>query len=391
MTTLLEVAQGQDALGYDDVDVKIDGRRFGRLTSPIRRYQQPVPPVFVEIADKIRKQSKLLALSNQIEKQAVYEAYRSDLKLLEKYLQEFERVARKAVECSTITKPSEFDRWARDQWEKLGEQIPAIAKGPLIAFPSEMAARPEFLQDLQLEFESGLSRMISRMAYWLQMLVEQEFVGLTRWHSEDTATYHYFLHDDERYEKEVDRSSIQKVDESKPFGERITYTDRVTSEVRERSFTERHVHHIVEAKRWRLEDYSEVVPLRVKNFLDIVPDWLVPHLRIVSGDITMEEKLRKLTSDETKIEERVSVWKGSPAVEFGGTFVFAGWSLSDLLGNSGVYYNRQHVSLKAHLLRVLKMKIEWGIIFGITAVIACIWGYIDLGRRAIGFLSGLFG
>ena len=131
----------------------------------------------------------------------------------------------------------------------------------------------------------------------------------------------------------------------RPLGQRTTYRtirDRTTTT---RYVQERHVHHVVDAKLHRLVDYPHAVPPYVAMFLDAVPASLAPHLSIVEGTITMEERHRRLIGEKTTTEtEILSVYKGSPGVLLG-PFNTIGWS-SDDLASGGVFSAKQRVAKK---------------------------------------------
>ena len=90
------------------------------------------------------------------------------------------------------------------------------------------------------------------------------------------------------------------------------------------------------------------------------------YVRIVSGDITMVEKLRKETSNTTTREEQVvSVWKRSPALVLG-SFVLLGWSVDDLKHGAGFARVQQAVSAAAS---PFQEKITVGMVLGILGVL----------------------
>ena len=164
----------------------------------------------------------------------------------------------------------------------------------------------------------------------MQSLAEKELVGLVDWAAADVCRYHYFRH---RWSEGVIREGIrreQRYDKAKPYGQRTE--DRAVKEkvVQQEQFKERHIHHIVGAKMHPLAEYPQPVPKHVRVFIDSVPQWLRPHLRIVEGTITTEEVLERKVSSETVVKSEVlSVSKYSPGILFG-EFNLIGWSADDL-------------------------------------------------------------
>lgn len=78
----------------------------------------------------------------------------------------------------------------------------------------------------------------------------------------------------------------------------------------------------------------------IAAFLNSVPASLEPHLSIVEGMITMEERHRRLIAEGTRTEtEILSVYKGSPGVLLG-PFNLIGWSDDDL-ASGGVFSSKQ--------------------------------------------------
>jgi len=370
MTTILNglVVPGEHEILEDRIGVKFDGRWYGDTAFLNEVFEQPLPPVFIPIAEEIQSQSQLLKLDGVREKEDIFAAYRVDLALLNKYMSEFEHAVRQAVRCSIITW-NQDDLPLDEQWAGLKEQIPPIGNAALLALSSTRAAKPvpELLEELKQEFNWGVRHLMKRMAFWLQLLVEEEFVGLIEWAGDDACAYHYFLY--ERQERVLAQEKRREVsqDPSKPFGQRITTEEIEERTVQRRQFEERHVHHIVNIHVWELPEFPEMVPERVRVFLDVMPEWLQPHVRIVSGDITMVEQLRKETSTvTTREEEVVSVWKRSPALVLG-SFVLLGWSADDLKNGAGFARVQQAASVVPH---PFQEKITVGMVLGILSVLA---------------------
>jgi len=387
MATILEelVDPGKNEVSNEQISILLDGRRYGDEAPLQELFEQPIPPAFMPIAEEIEKQSQLLELNGAISKQDIFPAYKADLALLNRYMQEFEGAVKQAVGCSIITW-NQDDLPSAKQWEGLQDQIPPIGNAPLLALSSTRAAKaaPVLLEELKQEFDQSVIYVIRRMAVWLQLLVDEEFVGLIQWAGEDSCAYHYFLH--ERQEKVLRQEKLTEVthDPAKPQGQRYTDTTIDKRAVQRLQFLERHVHHIVDTHVWELSEFPDKVPERVRLFLDVMPEWLQPHLRIVSGQITMEQKLCTVTSNAVDIEEEIlSVWKRSPAVTLG-PFVLLGWSADDL--KHGPRFARLQQTGSAAPRPFQKEITDWTVLLGF--LVAAVMAFIVPGF--VGIMSAAF-
>ncbi len=331
------IEEGNDsglATDEQNVSMRIDGRQYGVLAPSEQLFEQPIPPVFRSIADELWRQSAILGLNDDgVTRDQIFAAYRSDLGLLQKYLGDFEGMVKAAIRRSI--KCSQGNELSHDkQCEMFQAQLPAIGKDPLLKLSSERAAKPTetLLKELREEFEKGVVRVVSRMAFWIQVLVNNEFVGIITWNSSDVCNYHYFL-------RENDKRVVDHKENTTSVG--LTVTTTTKTAVNERELRERHTHHLVNAKQWAPSEFTQRVPERVARFIESVPSWLIPHLQIVTGEMTMEEVRHTQVSSKTVVTETVSVWRLDPAVAFG-RFALLGWTNEETdreLG--GTYYRLQ--------------------------------------------------
>ncbi len=367
MATILEelVDPGKNEVSNKQVSILLDGRRYGDEAPLKELFGQPIPPAFIPIAEEIAGQSQLLKLHGDTSKKEIFNAYAVDLELLNRYMQEFEGAVEQAVRCSIITW-NQDDLSTAEQWKGLKDQIPPLGSAVLLALSATRAAKavPELLRELKQEFDQSVIYVIRRMAIWLELLVDEEVVGLNEWAGEDACAYHYFLHEEQEKVLEQEKRTEVIYDPDKPRGQRYTDT-RINKRTVQRSQSrERHVHHIVNTHVWELPDFPDKLPKRVCVFLDAMPEWLQPHVRIVSGDITMVEQLRKVTSDNVAIEEEVlSVWKRSPALVLG-PFVLLGWSADDLKLGAGFARLQKAVDQTP-----LPKKVTLGMVLGILSAL----------------------
>jgi len=329
----------------DRVLVDLGGRRFA-AAAPEERFAQPIPNVelFRELAAAIRQGSRLLALKPEElqTKTPIYGAYAKDLALLRRYHTEFQDCVRSAVRCSISGVAPGNERAWEEMWQLLAGQIPTTETVQPLRLPHTIAAKPipELVTDLQAEMHKGVERTLKPLADWLQLLAESELVGLVEWSGVDVCCYSYFRHEFTNTVTKGSKRNEVTVDDSQPFGSRTTYRILRDRTVVTHQVQERHVHHVVDAKVHKVAGYPHPVPQHVAMFLDSVPASLEPHLSIVEGTITMEERHRRLLAEGTRTEtEVVSVYKGSPGVLLG-PFNLIGWS-SDDLASGGIFSSKQ--------------------------------------------------
>lgn len=336
----------------DLVTMDLGGRSLASATlAPEERFAQPVPDIemFRDLAAAIRRQSTLVALKAETigAKSRIYAAYARDLALLRRCHAEFQEGIRAAVRCSITG----IDRMAAREWEQawqvLSGLVPSVEPVQPIRLPHTLAAKPipELVAELQAELNRGIERTLKPLADWLQLLAEEELIGVVEWSDVDVCCYSYFRHQITHRVAVGAKREETTFEAEQPFGQRTKYRilrDRTTTT---RYVLERHVHHVVDAKLHRLPDYPHPVPPHVAMFLDAVPDSLAPYLHVVEGTITMEERRRRLIGEKTTTETEVlSVYKGSPGVLLG-PFNFIGWS-SDDLASGGVFSRRQLATMK---------------------------------------------
>jgi hypothetical protein len=170
--------------------------------------------------------------------------------------------------------------------------------------------------------------------------VEAEFCGLIDWSAEDVCHYHYFEHEISEKSEDQGQNKQHTYDGSKPFGHRNKVVTHSVKTILHSRISDRHTHHVVDCKLYDLSSYPSKVPQNVGNFLDSVPAWLRPLLKIVDGTITMEERVRVKFEENTRTEEKMSVSEYSPAVLLGDVTLI-GWSGADLRKAAPVSYQWQ--------------------------------------------------
>ena len=325
----------------DSAPIIVNNREFGGNLTDEERYQQPeIPRIFDEIRAYLRTQSALLELSAEASRDQILEAYQDDLELLNGSRGDFVGFGKSAIRNSIIedTSDSEIDEKTEKIWSDLEERIPEAGNVSLLRLPAEQAGKSdqEMLEYLQGDFENGIDRLVRRMSYWLQLLVEKDLIGIIEWFGEaekDVCRYHYFRQNLE--ERVVERQKRQK--RNREFG-----GDVMEDELRKQEFKqERHTHHVVDATPHVLDEYAKEVPQRVADFIESVPDWLMPHLQLVDGTITEEDIVKERVGNGVVVEsEKIGEWVYSPAVTLG-PFAMIGWSGTTLKREETTFYERQ--------------------------------------------------
>lgn len=312
--------------------------------------------IFNEIRAILRQQSALLAIGEISSKKPVYTAYATDLQMLKRYQEDLEKLIQNAVRFSIICHGRNRDqerRW-ETTWEILFAQMPTQATALLMDLPYTRAALPvsQLLTELKQEFDRGIGMVLNPFAEWLDLLTGLEFIGLVEWSDINVCRYHFFRHEiTEEVIGQRERKEVHTYP-SRPFGSRneaLIIRDR---DIRRRQFQERHVHHIVEAKLYRPEEYLFRVPRNVAMFMDAIPKSLITHIRIVEGTITKEEVYRHQVAEENLVRSDVlSVTKYSPGILFCQRYNLMGWSGDDLR-SGGVSYAIQRMAQR-------KARNEW--------------------------------
>ena len=297
--------------------------------------------IFNEIKASIQQQSALRAIEEISGKSPVYAAYARDLKMLGRYQEDVEKLIQNAVRFSIIGhgRNRDQERGWKTAWDRLRTQMPTPATISLIDLSYTRAALParQLLTELRQEFDRSIGMVINTLAEWLDLLTGLEFIGLVEWSDIDVCRYHFFRHEiTEEATGERRREEIRKYP-SRPFGSRTETLLIRDRDVRRRQFQERHVHHIVEAKLYGLEEYLFPVPRNVAMFMDAIPRTLVMHIHIVEGTITKEEVYRRQVAEENLVRSNVlSVSKYSPGVLLG-HYNLIGWSADDLKSHTALY------------------------------------------------------
>lgn len=227
---------------------------------------------------------------------------------------------------------------AEKEWERWQKSLPpegwCDGVGQAIVIGALLAPRPEeqFLSVRPARrFGHAASFMAREVAKRVERLLDSCLLGYILYRDGTAGGYSYVLR----------RVLIQEgsfhgtehsttLDESKPWGERHSYTLRERTTLNATCVTEEHAHHLKDMSEVPCADFCEPMPRRLTEFLGTIPPWLRAHLRVMRGTI-IEEHL-DARHPETLIWEKVRVLrdeKWSPAL-FLGDVVLRGWSEDDI-------------------------------------------------------------
>jgi hypothetical protein len=353
--------------------LELNGRSYGadlQAESAHSKYVQKPLQALTPLIEKLRSSSRLLQLTLDTtpDKRVILDAYTADLALLQTYQQQFELCMQLAIQCSLRMEGVN----TKVAWAELQVEMPAIAKEPLIEYSFIRAAKPieTLLDELQAEVIISIDRLLLRMSWYLQMIAEAEFFGVIEWSAPDICRYNYFQHEITQKTSQSVPTQTRSYDETKELGQRNRVVTRWVETILHSRISERHVHHVVEARQYGLPEYPNMVPPNVATFLNGVPVWLRPLLQIVDGTITMEEKIRTRVDEHTQTHEKISISEYSPAVLIG-DIALIGWSGVDLRNKGGQNYGYQ-----ASVTKSSRLFTRWGTTIGVLAfwVIAAIVG-----------------
>ena len=354
-------------------------------------FQQNIPPGFEPIADDIHGALQLLKLERGATRDAIYDAYRRDIALLNSRRDGFIAFIKAGIRASIVRAKKlagesyyDPDKDVETQWSTIEKVIPPAGHAPFITLSADHAAlgEAELLSHLHSEANVAPQQLLKLVCFWFDILVSKEFVGLVQFTSAEAARYHYFR-------PQVTRTTVKSVNEDKqigfdptaPMGEQTIY-ERTQGEIIEVTTTlERHDHDIVHARTHSVEEYPDQMPQRVVDFLNATPAWLRKHLVVVSGTITMERVRRRVVATEQVGEIVTSVYKASPAIALG-SYAPIGWSGDDMLREATSFFSQKLAQPAKRVVRNKTLMIVAATLLIVSAIIGAIWYAISESNRA---------
>jgi hypothetical protein len=367
------------AITTNDLMLRLFGRDFGTVMEDATRFQQPVPSFLQPIVSELKAASAILKLDIGANEDAIFDAYKHDVRFLQHRLDQLAGWVRTCIQASVKSNDNYTENYrVKTGWDFVQQHIPSIAHAPLIDLPAERAALPadQLLAELKQEVVTGIDSMMKRFCLWLDLLVAKEYVGLVHFTGPTVGHYYYFRPYTTDKVAATNRNEVE-IDRSVPYGEQTTYTTIERQQWKITESVERHDHHIVKAKVNTLSDYTGLIPYRIIRALDRAPDWLRPHLRVISGDITKEVVARRIVREQEGVHERVtSVYKDSPAIALG-AYAFNGWSSDDTSREESGHFSGQKVySAAKRVARSQTMRTFLLVFAVIGLIVGGIWYWV---------------
>lgn len=191
---------------------------------------------------------------------------------------------------------------------------------------------------LRLSLKSGavvarfLDDLAGALAAYGADLVDRGFLGFVIYAEGDIAAYSYVLRRicdvSVTNSQDLGRGIIAE-DMSAPHGQRITYEEREQRWGSATYRTEKHVHHLQNARAEALRTFAGAMPERAWTLMRVFPEWLSSHLQVLQGTIVQEEVYEQDQKTDTWALPVVRrVYTLSPAICLG-SLVLTGWSSSD--------------------------------------------------------------
>lgn len=163
----------------------------------------------------------------------------------------------------------------------------------------------------------ALELLLGDIAHFAALLMKKQFLGYVLYRDPETGTaaycYYRHRHDLSGYGEEVP-----------PDG------GKIVAHATGRKRKELYLHTLRDMREVPLTEFSERLPERVAAYRQQIPEWVAPHLRVLSGTIVQEDV--HLLGEETKREQWETsrlVPKHSPAYTLG-DLVLTGWCEDDL-------------------------------------------------------------
>ncbi len=291
------------------------GVNVNDLFAPSRKVS--IPKGLDLLVEAIHVQSALLKLAVAGAHDAVvariYDAYGSDLLLLDRYRTGFKTTIEAAIRARADSRHVD----AVAMLAAMVAGLPDLAHDPKLELGAGDAdlAPSELIQRLQLEFRTDVESLRDGIVLWLNTLVERDVVSVIEWHNPRAATYHFFKMHSTR-----GPTDSKKVDPGMHHvGRHVTTTETTAVEV----VNERREHTILNANRYALGEYRERVPRRIAAFINEIPTDVRPFVEIVDGTVSKEDVTRQV--NERVDTQTRAVWVKDPAPVLFGTWALAGW------------------------------------------------------------------
>lgn len=194
------------------------------------------------------------------------------------------------------------------------------------------------LEQLCLDFANEFFALLGR-------LQRHHLVGSIE-RGDDTCRFTFF-----RRVAIIEETARQRSQRS--LGAKIETYDHFSINIQHRNAM--HVHHVRGPMLNELGGTVHPLPEKYQRFVDSLPDWLSPSIRVLEGELFREECVEWDTMLEVRPqEETVSIrWQRDPAIVFG-DFVLAGWGEDVIVGEESRVRDGDIERTKSHASVVAK-------------------------------------
>jgi len=196
-----------------------------------------------------------------------------------------------------------------------------IVDAHLLALPPETAS-----ERLRESLEKNVVRFVSDFFTGLHQLVDTEVAGLVEWTSQNTCCYHFFR-EVVIQESNTVTKEIGNLHRSKHCADGWDASEETTLQSTHVHRIARHEHHTTDAFHTTISDTEVIMPPAVRAFVDRIPTWLAPIVRIIDGKIAREIIVeRDMGTEEWEKTETqdIPVFGNEPAVVIDNV-VLTGW------------------------------------------------------------------
>lgn len=283
--------------------------------------------------------------SDELDRQAVIEAYVGSLSQLERCQAEAKALIEACCEANLEFRQEVGETYLPARDKALKSQLSAmlseagdswlpirnILQAKLVSQPL-----PELRQRLHDALVTGVKEFSTEFFELLARLVDRELFGLVEWHPNHCCSYHFFkrvvIQENQGASQQVTTSyrngRLAEVDSDEGdtvIGTRRTKTVRGKGQHTHR--LARHEHGVMQAIRTSIGNSQVIMPPPVERLVNRVPAWLAPFVQVIDGQIFRERiierdlKVAKWEDVEVR-DEPILGWE--PAVIIG-PYVLTGW------------------------------------------------------------------
>ena len=212
------------------------------------------------------------------------------------------------------------------------QPIPPVLTADLLPLPIE-----EVFGTVQTWSREACRDVVVQSLLALEAMVEHDMMGLIEWTDVTTCKIHYFEHAIQQ-SISTTRHSTRTFDNVSQIIE-----ERVRTRGRNNFAVIGHEHHLMNAEAHELGESRFPLPQRIHNLVHKIPDWLMPYVRVLEGDLILERVFRRdVATTRWEFEEvrrleivtdpRVSESAGydaDPAILLG-PYVLTGWGQREI-------------------------------------------------------------